>query len=250
MVRTPHPEESPELYADVGTPDRARRCACEVRARVHAEQGRTNRRTPARRHRTIARHHLVPFTSMRCRPMLCGLPPPPRLRNPARRPAQSRQHPGILSQLLRQQPSAASAARHLAGKQHWCRPREQADAHANEERKQAHAQDHRAPAQHLRRRSPEQGDAAARKDTNFFFLGEPFACFFLFQHTCPFPMWAGILMLLVAKVGAVSNMLIGALKGYKALLSPLLPPSCRFFPTCSIYGMESIKKFGPTKGLF
>ena len=171
MVRTPHPEESPELYADVGTPDRARRCACEVRARVHAEQGRTNRRTPARRHRTIARHHLVPFTSMRCRPMLCGLPPPPRLRNPAqsRRPAQSRQHPGILSQLLRQQPSAASAARHLAGKQHWCRPREQADAHANEERKQAHAQDHRAPAQHLRRRSPEQGDAATRKDTNFFF---------------------------------------------------------------------------------
>ena len=158
MVRTPHPEESPELYADVGTPDRARRCACEVRARVHAEQGRTNRRTPARRHRTIARHHLVPFTSMRCRPMLCGLPPPPRLRNPARRPAQSRQHPGILSQLLRQQPSAATAARRLAGKQNRGRPREQADAHADAERKQAQAHDRRAPGQHL------------RKDTNFCFF--------------------------------------------------------------------------------
>ena len=46
--------------------------------------------------------------------------------------------------------SAASAARHLAGKQHWRRPREQADAHANAERKQGHAQDHRAP-QHLRK---------------------------------------------------------------------------------------------------
>lgn len=160
MVRTPHPEENPELYADVGTPDRVltRRCACDVRARVQ-EQGRTNRRTPARRHRTIARHHLVPFTSMRCRRMLYGLPPPPRLRNPARRAAlQSRQHPGILSQLLRQQPSAATAARRLAGKQNRGRPREQADAHADAERKQAQAHDRRAPGQHL------------RKDTNFCFF--------------------------------------------------------------------------------
>ncbi|MCL2132603.1 MAG: membrane protein insertion efficiency factor YidD [Lentimicrobiaceae bacterium] len=35
---------------------------------------------------------------------------------------------------------------------------------------------------------------------------------------------------------------------YQRTLSPLLPSSCRFVPTCSAYGIEAIKKYGPFKG--
>jgi len=35
---------------------------------------------------------------------------------------------------------------------------------------------------------------------------------------------------------------------YQKILSPLLPPSCRFTPTCSDYGLEAIIKYGPWKG--
>lgn len=35
---------------------------------------------------------------------------------------------------------------------------------------------------------------------------------------------------------------------YKACISPLFPPSCRFTPTCSQYAIEALKKYGPFKG--
>jgi len=35
---------------------------------------------------------------------------------------------------------------------------------------------------------------------------------------------------------------------YRRLLSPLLPPSCRFYPSCSAYGMEAIRRYGAWKG--
>ena len=38
------------------------------------------------------------------------------------------------------------------------------------------------------------------------------------------------------------------LRGYKSFLSPLLPPSCRFIPTCSEYTAEAIAKHGVLKG--
>jgi uncharacterized protein len=34
------------------------------------------------------------------------------------------------------------------------------------------------------------------------------------------------------------------LRGYKWLLSPLMPPSCRYVPTCSEYAMEAIERYG------
>ncbi len=43
---------------------------------------------------------------------------------------------------------------------------------------------------------------------------------------------------------------IGLIKFYKALISPLLPPSCRYTPTCSQYGIEAIQKYGLIKGLW
>jgi len=38
-------------------------------------------------------------------------------------------------------------------------------------------------------------------------------------------------------------------RGYQLLISPLFPPSCRFQPTCSQYGIEALKKHGVIKGL-
>jgi len=35
---------------------------------------------------------------------------------------------------------------------------------------------------------------------------------------------------------------------YQYTISPLLPPSCRYVPTCSAYGVEAITKYGPFKG--
>jgi putative membrane protein insertion efficiency factor len=38
------------------------------------------------------------------------------------------------------------------------------------------------------------------------------------------------------------------IKIYQLLVSPLLPPSCRFTPTCSHYTLEALKKYGLFKG--
>jgi len=35
---------------------------------------------------------------------------------------------------------------------------------------------------------------------------------------------------------------------YQLVISPLKPPTCRFYPTCSHYGLESIKRFGALRG--
>ena len=41
-----------------------------------------------------------------------------------------------------------------------------------------------------------------------------------------------------------------AIKLYKRFLSPLLPPACRFHPTCSDYALEAIEKYGVLKGSY
>jgi putative membrane protein insertion efficiency factor len=38
------------------------------------------------------------------------------------------------------------------------------------------------------------------------------------------------------------------LRAYKRLLSPLLPPMCRFEPTCSMYMTQAIEKHGLVRG--
>ena len=42
--------------------------------------------------------------------------------------------------------------------------------------------------------------------------------------------------------------LISLLKFYKAVISPWLPPSCRFVPTCSEYAREAIERHGAVRG--
>jgi putative membrane protein insertion efficiency factor len=41
---------------------------------------------------------------------------------------------------------------------------------------------------------------------------------------------------------------IGLIKAYQYLISPLFPATCRYTPTCSGYGLEAIRKYGPFKG--
>lgn len=44
--------------------------------------------------------------------------------------------------------------------------------------------------------------------------------------------------------------LIFLIRVYQLLISPLLPPSCRFTPTCSDYTMQAIEKYGALRGIY
>lgn len=46
----------------------------------------------------------------------------------------------------------------------------------------------------------------------------------------------------------MKRLLLWLLKSYKQFISPLLPPACRFYPTCSEYAMDAIARFGPFLG--
>lgn len=46
----------------------------------------------------------------------------------------------------------------------------------------------------------------------------------------------------------VGIILVSFIKIYKMILSPLLGNACRYYPTCSEYGIEAIKKHGAFKG--
>jgi uncharacterized protein len=46
----------------------------------------------------------------------------------------------------------------------------------------------------------------------------------------------------------ISKLFIFFIRFYQKAISPLTPPSCRFYPTCSSYGLEAIKKHGAWKG--
>ena len=41
---------------------------------------------------------------------------------------------------------------------------------------------------------------------------------------------------------------LSALRFYKTRVSPLLPPACRYTPTCSEYAMEAVEKHGVLRG--
>lgn len=43
-------------------------------------------------------------------------------------------------------------------------------------------------------------------------------------------------------------LILGFLRLYKTFLSPFLPPSCRFEPTCSTYAMQAVEKYGALRG--
>lgn len=39
-----------------------------------------------------------------------------------------------------------------------------------------------------------------------------------------------------------------ALRAYQLLLSPILPPACRYLPSCSDYALEAVTVHGPWRG--
>jgi len=42
---------------------------------------------------------------------------------------------------------------------------------------------------------------------------------------------------------------ISLIQGYRRFVSPMLPPSCRFTPSCSLYTLQAIEKYGLPKGI-
>ncbi len=48
----------------------------------------------------------------------------------------------------------------------------------------------------------------------------------------------------------MQRVVIAVLRGYKLFLSPLLPSACRFYPTCSEYMLDAVRKHGSLKGVW
>jgi putative membrane protein insertion efficiency factor len=51
----------------------------------------------------------------------------------------------------------------------------------------------------------------------------------------------------------IANLVIGlamrgVIRAYQLLLAPVLPPSCRYYPSCSHYAAEAIARHGPWRG--
>jgi putative membrane protein insertion efficiency factor len=43
-------------------------------------------------------------------------------------------------------------------------------------------------------------------------------------------------------------LLLSLIRGYRRWCSPVLPPSCRFFPSCSAYALEAVGRHGVVQG--
>ena len=48
----------------------------------------------------------------------------------------------------------------------------------------------------------------------------------------------------------MKRVLIGLIRAYRLLLSPWLGSSCRFEPTCSVYALGALERFGAVKGSY
>ncbi len=48
----------------------------------------------------------------------------------------------------------------------------------------------------------------------------------------------------------LKRLLCGAIRAYQKFISPLFPPTCRYYPTCSAYAYEAVTKYGPFKGFY
>lgn len=46
----------------------------------------------------------------------------------------------------------------------------------------------------------------------------------------------------------VETILVGVLRFYRSFVSPLLPPACRFYPSCSEYAIVAIRTLGAARG--
>lgn len=44
------------------------------------------------------------------------------------------------------------------------------------------------------------------------------------------------------------NAVLALLRAYRWAISPMLPPACRYVPTCSEYAMEAVERYGALRG--
>ena len=49
-------------------------------------------------------------------------------------------------------------------------------------------------------------------------------------------------------VGLAARLLVLGVRAYQVALSPMLGGQCRYFPTCSAYGIEALEKHGALRG--
>lgn len=55
----------------------------------------------------------------------------------------------------------------------------------------------------------------------------------------------------MGKIGTALQILaLGLIQAYRRFLSPLLGPRCRFYPSCSVYAMTAIERFGAVRGTY
>jgi putative membrane protein insertion efficiency factor len=51
-------------------------------------------------------------------------------------------------------------------------------------------------------------------------------------------------------MGAVVKALSAAIRGYRYVVSPMLGPTCRFYPSCSCYAEEALQRHGALRGTY
>lgn len=52
----------------------------------------------------------------------------------------------------------------------------------------------------------------------------------------------------VNRPGPVARLLVGLIGFYRRWISPLFPPACRFYPSCSAYAVEAVTVHGALRG--
>jgi putative membrane protein insertion efficiency factor len=45
------------------------------------------------------------------------------------------------------------------------------------------------------------------------------------------------------------SLLVYCVRGYQTVISPLLPRSCKYYPSCSQYAIDAFREFGVMRGL-
>jgi len=50
--------------------------------------------------------------------------------------------------------------------------------------------------------------------------------------------------------GIAARALLFAVRAYQAFVSPLMPSTCKFYPTCSQYAHDAVERFGARRGVW
>ena len=50
--------------------------------------------------------------------------------------------------------------------------------------------------------------------------------------------------------GAAARLLMAVISGYRMVVSPMLGPRCRFYPSCSAYALGAVREHGALRGMW